>query len=199
LPNELKEEFEMAQFSSNRTVDEAFTKVVTPTFSAVSMDEIASDTLSGALSFCAQKLNLGHSAQAALERMKDGDGAAHKYWQYGVAKRVAGYLAGWDENIRAVYACDYDATPEDLVFGNQTRVSLAHMIVWTERKTAALDSLIAALDGALVKQFADLMGLDRLAHLLDVQVVDDGDVEARKGYAALLTSLHNSPIQVWKQ
>lgn len=187
----------MAQPTSSRMVDEVVTTTVAPTFSAVSVDEVARDTVSEALSFCAQKLNLGHSVQAALSRLQEGDAAASKYWQYGLAKRVAEHLAGWDASVKAVYATDYDATPEDIVFSTQTQTSLVHLIVWAERKTAALDSLVAALDSALVKRYADLTGMKHLAHLLDIQVVDDGDVEARKGYGAILTSLYNRPIQVW--
>jgi len=191
------EDSEMAQHTSSKMVDEVVAAAVAPAASAVSVTEVARDTMSEALSFCAQKLNLGHSTQTALGRMLEGDGTASRYWQYGLAKRVAEHLAGWDESVKAVYTTDYDATPEDIVFSTPAQSSPIHLIVWTDRKTAALDSLVAALDGALVKRYAELTGLKHLAHLLDVQVVDDADVEARTGYGAILTSLYNRPIQVW--
>jgi len=104
-----------------------------------------------------------------------------------------------DENVKAVYVVDYDATPQDLCFGEATPTSLIHLLVWAERKTGALDSLVAALGLALAQRYADLTGRPRLTHLLDVQVIDDADVKNRVGYGALLSSLHHRPIQVWKR
>jgi hypothetical protein len=62
-----------------------------------------------------------------------------------------------------------------------------------------LDSLVEALDRALVQHYADLIGQHQLAHLLDVQVIDDADVKNRVGYGAMLSSLYQRPIQVWKR
>jgi hypothetical protein len=73
------------------------------------------------------------------------------------------------------------------------------MIVWTKRKTGALNSLVEALDRAFAQSYANLMGESRLAHILDVQVVDDVDVKNRTGYGALLSSVYHRPIQVWER
>jgi hypothetical protein len=178
-------------------MDEVVTRVAMPTLSAVSVDEEAKTALNAALGFSAQKL--GQPVKTVVARLQEGDRDAASYWRYGLAKVVAECLADWDESVKAIYAVDYDATPDDIAFGTARLPVLVHLIAWVDRKTAALDSLVAALDGALSKKFADLMGMASLAHLLDVQVVDDGDVEARKGYGAVLTSLHNRPIQVWKR
>lgn len=184
----------MSQVSSTMT-DEVATKVAMPKLSAVSVDEEAETAVNAALGFTAQKL--GKPAKTVVERLQEGDGTAASYWRYGLAKRMAECLADWDESVKAVYAVDYDATPDDLAFGTAAQPSQVHLIAWVDRKTAALDSLVAALDGALAERVAQLLGLDHLVHLLDVQVVDDEDVEARRGYGATLTSLHNRPIQVW--
>ena len=76
---------------------------------------------------------------------------------------------------------------------------IIHLIVWAQRKTGALNSLVAALDRALVQSYADLIGMRQLTHLLDVQVIDDADVENRVGYGAMLSSIHHRPIQVWER
>jgi hypothetical protein len=81
----------------------------------------------------------------------------------------------------------------------EKQTSLIHLIAWAERKTSALDSLVEALDRALVQHYADLIGQHQLAHLLDVQVIDDADVKNRVGYGAMLSSLYQKPIQVWKR
>ncbi len=104
-----------------------------------------------------------------------------------------------DGEVKAVYLYDYDATSEDACFGEMAVPPVLHLIVWAQRKTVALNSLAEALDRALVQNYAELMGAAQLAHLLDVQVVDDADVENRVGYGTLFSSLHYRPIQVWER
>ncbi len=161
-------------------------------------DSTAEIVLNQALDFCAQKMELA-GRQAVVDRLREGDSDAYKYCHYSVGKHIADSLGALDRNVKAVYIADYDATPEDLCFGQGAPTSPIHLIVWVERKTRALDSLVEALDRALVKRYADIAGLDRLAYLLDVQVVDDTDVGNRIGYGALLTSLHNRPIKLWER
>jgi hypothetical protein len=120
------------------------------------------------------------------------------YCRHGIACEIAAAIGALDDRVRAVYTLDYDATPEDMCFGETARTtSLIHLIVWTRRKTAALDALTTALDRALVEVYGDLVGASGLATLLDVQVMDDFDVKSRSGYGALLASAHNLPMQVW--
>ncbi len=155
-------------------------------------------SLTQALKFCAQKMGLADH-QAVIDHLRQGDSTACKYCHYSIAKQVAESLGALDKNIKTVYIVDYDATPEDLCFGEGIQTSLIHLIVWAERKTSALESLIGALNCALVERYADVIGTCQLAHLLDVQVVDDADVKNRVGYGAMLSSLYNRPIQVWKR
>jgi hypothetical protein len=161
-------------------------------------ESTAAVVVTQALEFCAQKMGLaGH--QAVVDRLQQGDIDACRYCHYSVAKQVAESLGALDGTIKVVYAVDYDATPEDICFSEGSRSSLVHLIIWAERKTKALGSLVSALDRALVRRYADVTGMHRLAHLLDVQVVDDSDVANRVGYGAMLASLYNRPIQVWKR
>jgi hypothetical protein len=151
-----------------------------------------------AVAYCAQKMG-PDSSQDVVDRLKQGDGTACKYCHYSVAVQVAEFLGTWDENVKAAYTYDYDATPEDLCFGETSQTLPIHMIVWVDHKTGALNSLVTALDCALGQCYADLMSMSRVAYLLDVQVVDDTDVKSRVGYGALLSSIHNRPIRVWKR
>jgi hypothetical protein len=154
--------------------------------------------LTQALEYCAQKMRLD-SSQAVIDRLSDGDGKASEYCHYSVAKQVAESLGALDENIKAVYVCDYDATPEDLCWGEAGRAPQIHLLVWAQPKTAALNVLTDTWDRALAQSYAEMIGGGQLAHVLDVQVVDDADEEKRIGYGALLSSLHHRPIQIWKR
>ena len=154
--------------------------------------------LTQAMEYCAQKMRLDNS-QAVIDRLRAGDGRACEYCHYGVAKQVAESLGALDDNIKAAYICDYDATPEDLCFGEAGRALPIHLLVWAQPKTAALNGLVETWDRALAQGYAEMINGHRLANVLDVQVVDDADVEKRAGYGALLSSLHHRPIQVWER
>jgi len=189
----------MAEATSNQRKKVMDSRLTEPPLQLPDAASIAENALIQALEFCAQKMDLdGHLA--AADHVRRGNSTACTYHCYGIARRIAESLGTVDENVKAVYTLDYDATPQDLCFGKVTQgTSLIHLIVWTQRKTAAFDSLAAALDRALVQAYTDILGTHNLTTVLDVQVIDDADVEKRIGYGALLASIHHCPIQVWKR
>lgn len=162
------------------------------------VDEMAERVIGEALAYCAGKLGLG-DADAAGEALRQGRPDAWSYYRYALAKGVAAQLGALDDEMRAIYFYDYDATEEDLSFAEGCGSPLIHLIAWAGRKTSALQALVAALDGALARRCGKLLGRETLAHLLDVQVVDDAEVQARTGYGSLLSSLHNRPLPVWQR
>ena len=150
-----------------------------------------------ALKTSANKMGLGN-VKALIALMKEGDSVAFNYYNYNIAKQLGEVLGSWDKNIRAVYAHDYDdATPEEACFENASPFSLVHMIIWAEHKTKALDALVETIDRAMVQHHRHMLGLNKLEYVLDAQVIDDEDVGSRTGYAALLKSIYQPPIQVW--
>jgi len=188
----------MADFFSTTqtgTLDLQFAAVM-PALSDVA--GIAQTALDNALDFCAQKMRLP-GPHAVADHLRQGDHRAVGYCQYGLARQVAEYLAAMDQEISAVYMYDYDATPEDVCFAEGTPAPLVHLIARVGRKTSGLNSLVAGLDRALTQGYAELIGRPDLAHVLDVQVVDETDVLNRTGYGALLSSLHMQPMQIWKR
>ncbi len=173
-------------------------KVAEPLLGPPDVAGTATVILTQAMEYCAQKMRLG-SWQIVINRLVKGDGQVCEYCHYSVAKQVAGALGALDENIKAIYIHDYDATPEDLCFGEAGQALPIHLIIWAQPKTAALNAVVETWDRALAQGYAEMIDGRQPAHLLDVQVVDDADVEKRAGYGALLSSLHHRPIQVWKR
>lgn len=161
-------------------------------------NRLAADMIAQALQYCAQKLYL-RDGQEALARLQEHDKSAYQYCAYSIARQVAMTVGGWDNHVRSVYVIDYDATPDDLCFACDGRALPIHMIVWTARKTHALDALLNVLDQALTQRYQALTGLARVEHLLDTQVIDDTQVDHRLGYGAMLVSIHQRPIEVWSR
>jgi hypothetical protein len=166
---------------------------------AESVTSTVESMLMEAMEFCAQKIGVSSRA-TVIDLLRQNDGTACEYCLYGVAKQVAASLGAMDENVKIVYIFDYDATPGDLCLGQGPQnTRLIHLLVWTQRKTAAFDSLVAALDRALAQVYADTIGTRGLATLLDVQVIDDADVKQRRGYGAFRAWMHQPPIRIWKR
>lgn len=157
----------------------------------------ADSILSEALDFCVRETALD-SRRAAVERLRQGDRITRSLCHYCLAERVAEHLGSCDNSIRAVYIYDHDVAVEDELDPRVEGLQV-HLIIWAEPWTAALSSLVAALDQALAKGLGDLTEDEPLPHLLDVQLIDDDDVERRAGNAALFSSTHHQPVQVWKR
>lgn len=158
---------------------------------------VAEAALQQAIDFCAAKMRLDEQP-AVVERLRQGDHTAYGYFCYSLAEQAADWLGTWDEDIKAVYLFDCDATPDDVCFGDKTQPSLLHLIVWTRRKTSALGSLVEALDRALVQGCADL-GLRQQKYWLDAHMVDDEEIQNSIGCGAMLSSVHTHPIRVWER
>jgi hypothetical protein len=188
----------MSEVFAVKQADVADVEIRTPPLRLPDAASTADIVLNQAMEYCAQKMGL-EAAWLAVEHLKQGDGTACSYCRYSTAKQMAEALGSLDENVRAVYVYDYDATPEDICFGEAVHTSPIHLILWVERKTSALNSLVEALDHALAQSYAAMIDRSQLAHILDVQMVDDADVENRTGYGALLSSLYNRPLKVWER
>lgn len=154
--------------------------------------------LASALDYAAGKLN-HPSPAASLEKARQGDRKTLEYSHYRLAQLVAEALGALDTNVQSVSLYDPAATPEDRALGDVAESLPVHLLVWVDRKTSALSSLGAALDRALTSDYAEMIGPQRLAHVLDLHVIDDDDVENRRGMAALLGSLYNRPIRLWNR
>ena len=188
----------MTKVSSTKIVEQVDVEPTTHQLRLPDADSVAEIALAEALEFCAKKVGLA-GRQAVVEHLRQGDSNACKYCHYSLAKQMAESIGTLDENVKAIYVADYDATPEDLCFGETAKPSPIHLIAWVERKTSALGSLVEALNRALVQRYADMIGPSQLAYLLDIQAVDDADVKNRVGYGALLSSLRNRPIKIWER
>lgn len=152
-----------------------------------------------AIAFCARQMDVADPGTVVGLLLAD-NRTASEYCFYSLARQTAEFLGSVDSQINAAYVVDYDALCEgedspSLYQG----VPVLHLILRTERKTAALDSLIAALDRALTHHYAHLFDRPQVQHLLDVQVVDEADIAHQTWPGTLLNTLYHRPVQLWQR
>jgi hypothetical protein len=141
----------------------------------------AAHALTWALELCASRMGLD-GPQTAARHVRQGNAVARMHCCSGIAKQVAESLGASEENIRAIYAPDYDILFQNLCSDKEAQdESMVRLLVWTQRKTAVLDSLVTAWDRALAQACRDKIGSHWQGPLLDVQVIDDTDVEKHFG------------------
>ena len=157
----------------------------------------AENALIHALEFSAQQMDLDPLAVA--QRIRSGNKIACICYRYGLAKQVAEALGGLDGNIKAVYTRDYNTIPVDLSFDAEIqRTPPIRLLVWMQPETAVFDSLVEALDRALIRGFADILGVRGPVSLLNVQVIGDADVEKLISYGALFASVYHRLVRCWE-
>ena len=152
-----------------------------------------------AIAFCAEKTG-AKTREEVVDAISNGDCVACDYLKYGLAKKVGECLGSMDETVKAIYIYE----PEYGVgAGNrlENRLGLKsgiNLVAWVERKTAALSSVIASLNEALVEACKRLgTSGNGLRYLLDVKLADDNEVASRRGYGALVHSMYIRPTEVW--
>jgi len=184
--------------STKKKAKTAEVKMTAPALRLLDATSILEGAWDEALAYCTAKLGCG-DARVAMERFSKGDPTASGYCGYSLAQRIAKCLGEMDKDVKGVYLFENEATPDDLCFAETERPAMIHLLIWTERRTAALNALLAALNAALAEGYANLFGVSRPRHLLDTQITDNAEVKERVGYGALLVSLQHRPIEVWRR
>ena len=160
-----------------------------------------SSVVQTALSTAADKA--GQSVAALLGDVQKGNCRACDSARYWIAKAVGEYLGALDSGIRSVYYFEPDyATSFDDVDADGPGVSTGiNLLVWAGRRTAALEALVSAASDELRKETAAFACAksNPLCWALDVQIVDDDQVETRRGYGAMIHSIHVRPIELWRR
>jgi hypothetical protein len=162
------------------------------------VDTMAKIALTKTLETLTRRMELV-DVETVVNRLRHGDQSVWYNFHYHLSVQLAEQLGALDEGVKAVYIDEYDISPEDLAFGETARTTVICLIVWVQRKTDALKSLVVALDRALVQGFLDLIGQPRLKHLLEVEVIDDAEAKKPFGYGAFLSSTCFPLTEIWRR
>lgn len=150
------------------------------------------------LTGCAGQMGL-QDADTVVDLLRRGDPVAHHACEQQLARHVAEYLSRLDGGIKAVYRYEWAGGGAHRGAGETEAGPTIHLVVLTRQRTAALISVLAALNRALSQAFADRWGSTAGAHVLNVCVIDDADTRNEASYAALLFPPHLEPIPVWQR
>lgn len=153
-------------------------------------------TIETAFAYTAAKMHL-EDVETIASMLRAGRSDARGYFEYALARELAEHIGSLDAEVQGVYLYNPEATVDDIVFA-EFPVTLVHLVVRARRKTSALTALLDALDRAVTTEFARRVG-NQQTSMLDFQVVDDAEVKSRSGFGAMLASLHNRPLLVWKR
>lgn len=156
------------------------------------------EMVEAALLHCGSKMGITDREQvAAALRLENRE--AHDYFRHALAGQVAEYLSELDDSVVGVYAYSFGDAEEEGEDRSCSVTASINLILHVRRKTAALSSVLVSLDQALLDIYKETVApyAQRMSSLLDVQMADDGEVEAGIGFGAVLKSIHNRPLRLW--
>ena len=121
------------------------------------------------------------------------------HFKFGLAERISRTLAAHDEHVQAIYYFDPNLSSDAETETYAPLDVTVNLLVQVETKSAALDSFIAALDEALTQEARKLPSplYASLVSILNAILITEEEVDQRRGYAILLSSMYLKPLQVW--
>ncbi len=135
-------------------------------------------------------LELDLRRPAVLESVKDG-----------LAQGVARALASHEEQVKAIYAYDPSANPDNETGEDWPFDPVLHLLVVVSAASPALPAYVRELDEALIESLRDVPALpfQMRETILDVILLTEEEVQQRIGYGSLLTSVFAPAIEIWRR
>jgi hypothetical protein len=120
-------------------------------------------------------------------------------FHYSLAENIAGEISKKDESIESVYLFDPSANP-GLESGEYLPIDpCLHLLLVVDKISAGLDAFLAAYDRAITEAINKIPSpiYSEIQSFMDVILITNQDIESRKGYAALISSIYSPPLRVW--
>ncbi|NPV69216.1 MAG: hypothetical protein HPY55_01045 [Firmicutes bacterium] len=159
---------------------------------SINVEGIVEAAVRQGLQFAVEKAGCA-GVDALLSRLAAHDEWALGYFAYSCAHNLADSVAALDGNISEAYVLGLE--------GNDCGSASfpVVLIVSVACRTAALESIVSRINGALPRMLVEVTGLgpDLSAGFMDVQVIEDEDVSMRRGLGAAVHSLWAPALRVW--
>lgn len=135
-----------------------------------------------------------------VQRLRRGDCECCQRLRNNLARHLASYLGRKNKGMRGIYSYNPDYVCGEYQNSDERTSSASgiHLIARTRNKTATLPRVQAFIEQwQRVRTEVLCPQATAMCLSLDVAVVSDREVQARKGYASMLGSLSVKPMQVW--
>ena len=162
---------------------------------------LADQMVERAIAFCADKKFNGDTQQAQLA-LRQGRCDVCGYLSSSLVRQVGEYLGQVDKTVKAVFEFEAEKSsvrPQTGERANGGRKTGMNLIAWVDRKSAALSALGATIETVLSesKRKIGCKNAAPACYALSVQMVEDKDVQDRRGYGVIVNSAYTHSVQVW--
>jgi hypothetical protein len=124
------------------------------------------------------------------------------YFNDALSLEVAKVIASYDKRVQAVYLFKESANPDAQTEDYPSSMDLTiHLLTLVTSASAALEAFITSLDRTLTEALNDLPSeqfAGRTSYL-NVVPITEVDIEERRGYAVLLSSIYARPLKIWQR
>ncbi len=164
---------------------------------------LANQMVEKAVTFCAERRFNGDT-QAATMALRQGRCDVCAYVSNSLVKQVGEYLGQMDRTVKAVFEFEPEHSslrPHAGVTTASGRKKGINVVAWVDRKSAALTALGSTLETAIseARRRFGCANATPACYTLGIQMVDDRDVQDRRGFGVIVNSMYVRSVQVWSR
>jgi len=170
----------------------------------VQMDQaLANEMVGKAIAYCADRKFSGDPEQTTIA-LRRGRCDVCTLLSDCLVQQISEYLGRMDKMVKAVYRFE----PENFLLQKESAFKSAsgqktgiNLVAWVDRKSPALSALGNTLESVLTesrKKFGCQNAMPA-CYVMDVQLVDDKDVQERRGYGVVINSMYLHATQIWSR
>jgi hypothetical protein len=170
--------------------------------STVQLDQALVDQMADqAVNYCAGRM-FGGDKQQALRSLQQGRCDVCGLLSTQLVKQVGEYLGQVDKKVKAVYEFEPEVASLRPKVGIRPGIGPKqgiNLVTWVDRKSAALTALGSALEISLGESRRKLgcRNATPACYTLGIHMVDDIDVQERRGYGVVVNSTYIRTSKVW--
>ncbi len=171
---------------------------------SVQMDQALADTMvEKSIAYCAGK-RFGGDIQQTLFALRQGRCDVCAILSGCLVKQVSEYLGRMDRMVKAVYQFEPESLLSQSGTGLKPSSSLKagiNLVAWVDRKSPALIALGSTLENVLTESRRKFgcQNATPACYVMDVQLVDDREVQERRGFGVIIKNIHLHATPVWSR
>jgi len=155
--------------------------------------DVCNDAVRMALEETQKKCGASNLDQV-VKGLKEGNGCYHGYFRFYLMLHVLECLASKIRGLRAIYM--FGSTMD----GSPDITSDINLLLYVSKKDPKIKKTMEGLNTMLTDNYRELLNLKTkdCFRLLDLHYVTDKDIKSHSSAAAMLGSIHDPPMLIWK-